>query len=153
MNSRDQSKNFSHLNGREWLELFRRLEKEERRRCAADAMYWLFNYVRTRDEHDPSVAAKLFPDKAYLRELAHFWLTHRMNLYEKSRQMMASWALCALYLHDTQFQTNRLNFIQSKKEEDSDRLVQRCFTIWSNQPEFLRRAHPAVYTYCHLKFY
>jgi hypothetical protein len=130
-----------------------RLEEQERRLCAADAMYWFFNYARTKDEHDPSVAAKPFPPKAYIKELVDFWLNHKMNLYEKSRQMMASWTLCALYLHDTQFQTNRLNFIQSKKEEDSDRLVQRCCTIWSNQPKFLRRAHPAVYTYGHLKFY
>jgi hypothetical protein len=153
MNSMNQSRNFSHLSPSERLDVRMRLEEQERRRCAADATYWLFKYARTRDEHDPSVAAKPLPDKAYLRELAHFWLTHRMNLYEKSRQMMASWMLCALYLHDTQFQTNRLNLIQSKKEEDSDRLVQRCFTIWSNQPKFLRRAHPAVYTCCHLKFY
>ena len=39
---------------------------------------------------------------------------------------MASWTLCALYLHDTQFGTNRLNFIQSKKELDSDALLRRC---------------------------
>jgi hypothetical protein len=76
-----------------------------------------------------------------------------MNLIEKSRQMMASWALCALYLHDAQFHVNRLNFCVSKKEEDSDRLIQRCYVLWQNQPEFLRRGHPAVYSYCHLKFY
>jgi len=142
-----------HLSRRQRLELRIHLEERERRRCTADPEYWLFRYAKTRDEHDPSIAAKPFPDKAYLRELIRFWLTHRMNLYEKSRQMMASWTLCALYTHDAQFQTSRLNFIQSKKEEDSDRLVQRCFTIWSNQPEFIRRAHPAEYSYCHLKFY
>jgi hypothetical protein len=32
-------------------------------------------------------------------------------------------------------------------------LVQRCYTIWSNQPAFLKRAHPAEYSFCHLKFY
>jgi hypothetical protein len=44
--------------------------------------------------------------------------------------------LRSLHTHDAQFRTNRSNFIQSKKEEDSDRLIQRCFTIWQNQPEF-----------------
>jgi hypothetical protein len=125
----------------------------ERRRCAEDPEYWLFRYARTRDEHDPTIAAKPFPDKEYLHEIACFWLEHRMNLYEKSRQMMATWTLCALYTHDAQFHTNRLHFIQSKKEEDSDRLIQRCFTIWENQPDFIKRAHPAEYAYCHLKFH
>jgi hypothetical protein len=128
-------------------------EKRVRDKCAQDPEFWLFTHVRTKDEHDPTVAAKPFPDKEYLREVTRFWLAHRMNLIEKSRQLLLSWTLCALYLHDAQFGTNRLNFIQSKKEEDSDRLVQRCYTMWGNQPEFLRRAHPATYSYCHLKFY
>lgn len=143
----------SQLSRKQKIELLAALQEKERRRCAADAEHWLFKYAYTRDEHDSSVAAKPFPDKEYIREIVRFWLAHRMNLVEKSRQMMFSWILCALYLHDTQFGTNRLNFIQSKKEEDSDRLIQRCFVIWGNQPEFLRRAHPATYSYCHLKFF
>jgi hypothetical protein len=67
--------------------------------------------------------------------------------------MMATWTLCALYMHDAQFHTNRLHFIQSKKEEDSDRLIQRCFTIWDNQPTFIKHAYPAEYAYCHLRFH
>jgi hypothetical protein len=88
-----------------------------------------------------------------LHEIVRFWLQHRMNLYEKSRQMLATWTLCALYTHDAQFHTNRLHFIQSKKEEDSDRLIQRCFTIWENEPDFIKRAFPAEYAYCHLRFH
>jgi hypothetical protein len=74
-----------------------------------------------------------------------------MNIVEKSRQMMCSWVLCSLYLWDAQFGTNRLHFLSSKKEEDSDRLIQRCFTVWANQPDFLKRAYPAEYSFCHLK--
>jgi hypothetical protein len=143
---------WQHLSRRQKLELRVRLEERERRRCAADAEYWLFKYARTKDEHDPSIAAKPFPDKAYIHELVRFWLAQRMNIIEKSRQMMCSWVLCSLYLWDAQFGVNRLSFLSSKKEEDSDRLIQRCFTIWTNQPDFLRRAHPAEYSFCHLKF-
>jgi hypothetical protein len=125
----------------------------ERRKCAQDPEYWLFKYVRTRDEHDPTIAAKPFPDKEYLRAIVRFWVQHKMNLYEKSRQMMASWTLCALYTHDAQFHKNRLHFIQSKKEEDSDRLVQRCYFMADNQPEFIKRTYRFEYTYCHLRFY
>lgn len=67
--------------------------------------------------------------------------------------MLATWTLCALYLHDTQFGVNRLNFIQSKKEEDSDRLVQRCYFLWQHQSDWLRALYPCEYAYCHLRFY
>src|ERR1700730_3750666 len=62
--------------------------------------------VFTHDEHDPSVAPKPFPDKAYIRQMIEWWLSIKMACWEKSRQMMASWLFCALYLHDAQFGTN-----------------------------------------------
>ena len=124
-----------------------------------EPLVWMFGsetlpaQVRTRDEHDPSIEAKPIPDKRYIREMVRLWRQHRMNIWEKSRQVMASWTLCALYLHDAQYGTNRLNFIQSKKEDDSDRLIQRCYFIWEHQEPSLRDLYPAEYTYCHLKFF
>lgn len=113
--------------------------------------------VFTQDEHDPSVAAKPFPDRPDVRWVADKWLNHKMNLWEKSRQVMASWLFCAMYLHDTQFISahggRRLNFIQSKKEEDSDALLRRCYFIYEHQEPWLKALYPAVYTYCHLRFY
>ena len=84
----------AHLSRQQKLELKAALEERERRRCARDAEYWLFKYAKTRDEHDPSIAAKPFPDKEYIRELVRFWLAGKMNIIEKSRQMMCSWVLC-----------------------------------------------------------
>lgn len=110
--------------------------------------------VFTQDEHDPTIAAKPFPDKAYIRWMIKQWLTAgKQQLWEKSRQIMASWTFCALYLHDTQFKTNRLNFIQSKKEEDSDALVKRCWFIYCHQEDWLKALYPAEYSYCHIDFY
>jgi hypothetical protein len=109
--------------------------------------------VFTQDEHDPTIAAKPFPDKEYIRWMVKGWLKERRVLLEKSRQMMVSWTYCALYLHDTQFGINRLNFIQSKKEEDSDALLQRCYFIYQHQESWLRELFPAKYSYCHLDFY
>lgn len=109
--------------------------------------------VYTQDEHDPSIAAKPFPEKEYIGWLVKRWLATRQNLWEKSRQMMASWTFCALYLHDTEFRQNRLNFIQSKKEEDSDALIRRCWFIYENQEPWLKEMFPAEYSYCHIRFY
>ncbi len=129
----------------------------------ADPLVWLLGnehfkrQVYTQDEHDPSVAKKPFPDKAYIRWVVMRWLATRQNLWEKSRQMMASWTFCALYLHDTQFISGtggkRLNFIQSKKEEDSDALIRRCWFIYENQDAWLKEMFPAEYSYCHIRFY
>src|SRR5271157_5945353 len=88
---------FAQLDRVALIDALRIADELERRRCAENPEYWLFRYARTRDEHDPSIAAKPFPDKEYLRLMVRFWLEHRMNLYEKSRQMMATWTLCALY--------------------------------------------------------
>jgi hypothetical protein len=109
--------------------------------------------VFTADEHDPSIIAKPFPNKPYIHWMIEAWLTHKMMLWEKSRQIMASWTFCALYLWDTQFGTNRLSFIQSKKEEDSDALLTRCHFIYEHQAPWLKALYPAVRTYAHLDFY
>jgi hypothetical protein len=113
--------------------------------------------VFTQDEHDETIAAKPFPDKEYIREMVRLWLATKMNLWEKSRQIMASWLFCALYLHDTQFvrpgDGKRLNFIQSKKEEDSDALLRRCWFIYSSQAPWLKEMYPAEYSFCHIRFY
>jgi hypothetical protein len=109
--------------------------------------------VKTQDEHDPTIEAKPFPNKPYIRRMVEEWLADRMNIWEKSRQIMASWTLCALYLHDTQFQVGRRNFIQSKKELDSDALLRRCYFIWLHQEDWLRALYPVEYSYCHLRFY
>jgi hypothetical protein len=44
--------------------------------------------VFTQDEHDPSIAAKPFPDKEYIRWIVKQWQSARQNLWEKSRQVI-----------------------------------------------------------------
>src|SRR5215472_17783153 len=149
---------FSHLTRKAKLELRARLQEKQRRRYARDPEYWLFSrQVYTQDEHDETVAAKPFPDKPYIRWMVRQWLETKRNLWPKSRQMMASWIFCALYLHDTQFKSQcggrRLNFIQSKKQEDSDALLRRCYFIYEHQEPWLKAMYPAEYSYCHLRFF
>lgn len=95
---------------------------------------------------------KKFPDKEYLRELCNLWYREPLLLVPKSRQILATWLFTACYLWDSQFYQNRLNFFQSKKEEDADRLIQRAKFIYDNQPLWIKALFPAEYTYCHLRF-
>jgi hypothetical protein len=155
----------THLSRQQGIELVHALREKERRRYTQDPAYWLFHQVKTQDEHDQSIAAKPFPAKrwpngdSYIEWMVERFYASRQNLWEKSRQIMASWLFCSLYLHDTQFVSasgaggRRLNFIQSKKEEDSDALLRRCYFIYENQEPWLKAMYPAEYSYCHLRFY
>ena len=61
------------------IDALRIADELERRHCADDPEYWLFRYAKTRDEHDPSIGAKPFPDKEYLHFTVRFWLDNRMK--------------------------------------------------------------------------
>lgn len=108
--------------------------------------------VYTNDEHDSINPVKRFPDIPYLKVLCDLWFYEPLLLVPKSRQMLITWLFVSCYLWDTQFKRGRLNFFQSKKEEDADRLIQRAHFIWEHQPDWIKQLFPAEYTFCHLKF-
>ena len=113
---------------------------------------WIRETVYTNDEHDAINPTKRFPDRDYLRILSDLWLRTQLLLVPKSRQMLITWLFVSCYLWDTIFKRGRLNFFQSKKEEDADRLIQRAYFIWQHQPDWIKALNPAIYTFCHLKF-
>lgn len=85
------------------------------------------SYVVTKDEHkqgDESV--RPFPsriEKPYIWDILDSFLTEKLILIEKSRQLMVSW-LCVLYaLWLAKYHKNRMIFIQSRKEENAANLV------------------------------
>lgn len=120
-------------------------------RCRRDAHVFIFEYVRTKDEHDTANPIKPFPDTAYLRGLldallvsghllkpsdglrAHecghsgLWLqalaSSGILLVEKSRQVMATWLCCAYLLWRAKFREHQLILVQSKREDDAANLV------------------------------
>jgi len=115
------------------------LQDLEHALCVRDPYHWLTHWAMTLDSHDDQNPIKPFPDKDYLRILTKIWLDNKLLLLPKSRQMMVSWVVCALYLWDTQFFPAKLTFFQSKREEDADDLVRRAKFIYDHQPKFLRR--------------
>lgn len=71
----------------------------------------------------------------------------------KHRRMLLTWSMCIVALHDAMFMEERFNAMVSKKEEDSDELVRRCYFIWQNIPEDkLPVKPPAIYKFTSLKF-
>ena len=121
-------------------------------RCRRNAHYFVFDSgLCTKDEHDYVNPIKPFPDVPYLRALldsllvsgrllppeqAHharaaghseLWLralaSSGILMVEKSRQVMATWLVCAYLLWRAKFHDHQLLLIQSKREEDAANLV------------------------------
>jgi hypothetical protein len=126
--------------------IIQKLEKDvearsvEIERCRRDPWYWITRWVWTKDEHDRRAPFKRFPDKPYLKEITRFWQREKLLLIPKSRQMMLTWLIIALYLHDTQFFPGRLNIFQCKKDSDATILVRRAKIIYDKQPEWMRQS-------------
>lgn len=122
----------------------------EREKCRRDLWYWLTHWVWTLDSHNKENPVKAFPRKEYLKTVTEIWSKEKLLLIPKSRQMMITWLITALYLHEAQFNKGRNIFFQSKKERDADALVERAKFIFNHQPYFLKPKSKQVY--CELSF-
>lgn len=127
------------------------LQAIEYERCRRDPVYFLFTWCQTLDQHDSEQPVKFFPEKNYLKMIAETWFREPLLLIAKSRQMMISWLICALYLWDAMFYEGRFIFFQSKKEQDANALLDRSKFIYEHLPVFLKRKQ-AISTYCLLEF-
>lgn len=84
----------------------------------------------------------LFP---YHEPIAKAWLRHKILFIEKSRDMMTTWLVVAMYAWDTLFHNNRENIFQSDDSTKTADLVERAFFIWDHQPAFIKNVQPATY--------
>ena len=107
-----------------------------------DPYLWLIQCCKTWDEHDSVTPVKSFPDKPYLREIAKYCHNENIIHVAKSRQMLISWLIIALLLHEAEFFDYRLEAIFSKKEDDAFLLVERAKFIYSHQPVWLKNMCP-----------
>lgn len=127
----------------EYLEKLKKspeLQKLEWFACKNDPYLWLTHWAKTLDVHwEENEAYRTFPDKEYIKIIVDKWLEHKVLVIPKTRQMMLSWLILALYLWDTQFHKARLTAFQSKMADDADYLVRRVKTIWDNEPDFLKK--------------
>lgn len=124
------------------------LEKERYRR---DAHAFVFEAIKTKDEHDLYSPTKNFPDELCLRATLDLYLVsakllspnlaryaaqagismdfldhiHRSGILfiEKSRHVMATWLTCAYLLWRARAFPHQLIMVQSKREEDVAALV------------------------------
>lgn len=147
----------------------------EAERCRRSAHYFIFDSKKllTKDEHDQIHPVKPFYDEIYLRVVldcllvsgkiikpekaryagqAGFSDEYLEALYfsgmfavEKSRQLLATWIVCAYLLWRAKYRPHQLILVQSKREDDAANLVYnkeptvaRISFMESNLPAHLR---------------
>jgi len=125
----------------------------EQERAKKDPYFFITHYCYTFDEHDGEHPYKLFPQKEYIRDLCDLFVTEDLLLIEKSRQMMATWTVCALALWFTMFREVTRTFVMSKKEKDADAIIDRIKSIYERLPEGIKKKYPADdFTYLNIKW-
>lgn len=129
------------------------LVQKELEHCKNDLLYWLTEHCWTLDEHEKDNPVKKLPmEKEYLCDLAHLFLTERLLLIEKSRQMLVSWIMVACHLWDAQFHAGRRIAFQSKKEADANNLLDRAKFIYKHEPDYMKQGeHKANEPMAYLK--
>lgn len=95
---------------------------------------WEFlKIVNTLDPADKKNPIKSFPvHLEYLKYYVRLWQVEPMIVVPKSRRMKMSWVNICLYAWDTVFHVGRHNAFVSKKEDDSDDLVEKAKFVIEN---------------------
>lgn len=91
-------------------------------------------------ELDTIRQVKMLP---YFRPIIETWLSEKLLVVEKSRDMMATWLVVIMYTWDSLYHKGRQNIFQSESATKTRDLVDRAYTLWLNQPVWLRNAHKA----------
>tara|TARA_Y100000310_G_scaffold343311_1_gene450332 strand:+ start:674 stop:2221 length:1548 start_codon:yes stop_codon:yes gene_type:complete len=121
-------------------------------KCQKDPWYFITNYVRTINLHmedvdyaDPTV--DLFPDYPYLRNLIRELVKPQNVLVEKTRDMMLTWTVCAVFFWDIMFNTAAPMLMTSRRGGDVDdggenstanSLLGRIRFMYTNLPDWMR---------------
>lgn len=98
--------------------------KREYARCKqkdSGLAYFAFNYCWTVDEDDPTgIAVRKIPAYGYLRRFYAEMANPANTLIDKSRQMLMSWSMSVVVLHDILFNARWSDLIISKRAKDVD---------------------------------
>lgn len=117
------------------------------RACAEDEKFFLYNFVRTKDQSQASSASvREFREEPYITAIID--AIHRDPkpiLIDKARRLRVTWTLCGHCVWRAKFHKNRLSVLQSKRREDAWNLVYykdwsngRCSFIESNLPIWMQ---------------
>jgi len=111
-----------------------------------DTFTWVTQYAKSFNEHwvDEGLTSpnEFFPSYPYLRDVFEIIDLERVVWFEKSRDLMLSWA-CVAYLTLQAMKTPyRGVLFQTQKEDKVIQLISYAKCLYKTQPKWLRQAFP-----------
>ena len=128
---------------------FRRIPeqlKDRAARATADTFRWVTQYTQTYNEHwieegRPS-PYEPFPAYPYFAAVFRIIDQERITWWEKSRDMMLSWACVAYLTVNAMTVPERGVLFQTQKEDKAKQLVKYAKHLYRGQPDWLQKAYP-----------
>ncbi len=109
-------------------------------------------HVLTEDVRNEETPRQPFPDKPHLFYIIEHLRRYNRLLIPKTRQMTVTWVVCAFFLHRAIFFPSRLIFFSSKKEEDSQAMIERTHYMYEGLPMWMKELAPVDKKHCKLIF-
>ena len=132
----------------------------EIKKCSRDTWHFVRNYCRSVHQHFEESAysgtavnqtVEKFPDYPHVERTIKLMASPSNTLIEKSRDMMATWMICALFLHDLLFQEGCQLLMASRVFADVDdggeestpqSLLGRVRFMYSHLPSWIQSKYP-----------
>ena len=124
-------------------------EKDQKQRvieATRDTFTWVTKYAKTYNEHwieegrpDPY---EHFPPYEYIRDTFELIDAERVHWFEKSRDMMLSWACVAYLTRQAMTTPFRGVLLQTQKEDKVVQLIEYAKCLYKTQPDWLQQAFP-----------
>ena len=123
----------------------------DRRRAVAEATgdpyTWVTKYAKTYNEHweeEGLEAYSHFPPDPYFQDIFELLDAEPVHWFEKSRDLMLSWALVAYFTREAMTMPFRGVIFQTQKEDKVIQLVDYAKCLYKTQPKWLMDAFPLV---------
>jgi hypothetical protein len=116
---------------------FLRLETAKQILQAKRDIIYFASKLRTLDAHEATQETKVSPfpiHKEYIKRLLALANNTNLLAIYKSRQMLVTWSMCVIVLHDFLFNPGSYTGIISIKEEHAGKVVMRVKTLYDYMP-------------------
>lgn len=120
---------------------------EELAEAADDILYFAGN-VKTLDRDKTGSKLRSFPvDKEYVRKLLTLACRHSRFAIYKSRQMVVTWTMLLVCLHEFLFKPGSIISVISMTEKDAGKLLDRIKIMYDSLPAHWKLGLPKIRTY------
>jgi hypothetical protein len=125
--------------------------EEDKRRvriATATPWHWLRNHTKTKNPHwqEEGCASPYepFPDNPYFEPMLDLIHDQEISMLEKSRDMMATWAIVGYFTWQAMLVPSRECVFQTLEGTKAIELIDYAKCLYDNQPLWLREAFPLV---------